>query len=1039
MMNFTKKLALGFLTAAILLSLAACGMFKINRRVVLFFDGDTLVKAVSAIEPKNVLPPTIEREGYVLAFWREKDGDGAFGEDYDFGQENEFVAVWEPREYSVTYDLSGGENGDNPNSYTIEDSFVLADAKKDGSEFLGWTGGGVYTPRKALAVEKGTTGELSFKAVFAAADENYLYFITNGGSEKEPVTSTDGVFTDGGTVTRAGYDFDGWFYDETLTDKAVFPIVAEQKITTLYAGFTPITYHVYSVDGAFDTIEYNVESPEFTVPEPAKTGYVFDGLSERGSAVIEKDFTIGAGSTKDYFLEAHFTAIDYTITFETFGGSEIAPVVARYGDDISSLPQPSRNYCEFTGWFTDEDLTVAFALSTMPAEDLVLYAGWYSDHIHSLTYSATAESAKIVANVPCGDRIAGEAVALSAPAYADGAVFYRWSRSGGLYSYDNELSFEMPDGNVELSAEYFYVETVSYDLSESGDLEIISGDVIEKVDGAGIRSGEYAVNGRTASIKESFLKTLSEGYHTLLITTSSGGEYRLLKIVRSSASLYGAKIDYDSAYPAVKLCAYGADGAALEYSLNGENYLPFAGETIIENYDKSRNNTVIVRNADDSNDFVVVRKDGYTSENRKYMESSFEFGGRTYDAFVESEEEFYVCVNYILQVYAPLNREESSHAGGSSRFEFGCSSAFYEEIEDSSGARRYFERALNGNAPYAPTYSYSRDNSSRSVTLTVNFDSKQLNSETSDEVPDVISDAQNLLRGSSRAEDYDDFKSERFSAEQNVRTLYELEGLPFGVRPVFTEESGAAYEVYAEAKNILRKYVDDDMSDFEKVVAIYDYLALNVTYDHAVAEYAKKDDHADIGKFAAFTSYGALINKIAVCDGIASAFEILCKTEGIECVEVMGSAGGGGHAWNKVRIGGQWYNVDATWSHIQIGNINYVSHRYLCVDEYAFVSADHEENGSLVEEEKNIANVAVSPLNYYNAEIAGASDLVAESTEEIREIVAERIEGGATAVEVLVKDGNVARAVSRMQKFFVRYDYYEVGGGVYLIIQNKNF
>ena len=100
-------------------------------------------------------------------------------------------------------------------------------------------------------------------------------------------------------------------------------------------------------------------------------------------------------------------------------------------------------------------------------------------------------------------------------------------------------------------------------------------------------------------------------------------------------------------------------------------------------------------------------------------------------------------------------------------------------------------------------------------------------------------------------------------------------------------------------------------SDFEKEVAVDRYLARNCRYERE-AEGAKMDVRLR-------TAYSALANGSAVCAGYAEAVTLALRCLGIPCVRVNGEyyPGDGsvsGHAWNLVRIGGEWYHEDATWN-----------------------------------------------------------------------------------------------------------------------------
>ncbi|MBW7476049.1 S-layer homology domain-containing protein [Paenibacillus oenotherae] len=115
-----------------------------------------------------------------------------------------------------------------------------------------------------------------------------------------------------------------------------------------------------------------------------------------------------------------------------------------------------------------------------------------------------------------------------------------------------------------------------------------------------------------------------------------------------------------------------------------------------------------------------------------------------------------------------------------------------------------------------------------------------------------------------------------------------------------------AKQVYAKAEAILKEIIQPDMTEYETELAIHDYLLLNIAYDY---ENYKKDSVPE----DSYTMYGALIGGIAVCQGYAYSAQLLLEMAGIEAHVVTGTANGIAHAWNKVKIGGEYYNLDVTW------------------------------------------------------------------------------------------------------------------------------
>ena len=99
--------------------------------------------------------------------------------------------------------------------------------------------------------------------------------------------------------------------------------------------------------------------------------------------------------------------------------------------------------------------------------------------------------------------------------------------------------------------------------------------------------------------------------------------------------------------------------------------------------------------------------------------------------------------------------------------------------------------------------------------------------------------------------------------------------------------------------------VTPDMSEYDQVKAFHDWLVNNTEYDFTFSK-------------SSYDAAGPLLYGRAVCDGYSKAFDLLCYLSGIDCVRVNGEAtnssvGTGSHAWNKVKIDGQWYNIDVTW------------------------------------------------------------------------------------------------------------------------------
>ena len=127
--------------------------------------------------------------------------------------------------------------------------------------------------------------------------------------------------------------------------------------------------------------------------------------------------------------------------------------------------------------------------------------------------------------------------------------------------------------------------------------------------------------------------------------------------------------------------------------------------------------------------------------------------------------------------------------------------------------------------------------------------------------------------------------------------------------------AGDDREIYDAAGAVLAEIMREDMTDLEKETAAYSWLTDNVDYDWTHQDALAETDRRSYGP------YGGLVNRAAVCLGYAASFQLLMDMCGVECLTVVGAAfnSTGDHAWNMVKLNGEWYCVDPTWEHIPPG------------------------------------------------------------------------------------------------------------------------
>lgn len=174
---------------------------------------------------------------------------------------------------------------------------------------------------------------------------------------------------------------------------------------------------------------------------------------------------------------------------------------------------------------------------------------------------------------------------------------------------------------------------------------------------------------------------------------------------------------------------------------------------------------------------------------------------------------------------------------------------------------------------------------------------------------------------------------------------YDPEGRTLYVEYDFDCEMTAAKQeaVRAKVAEVTGEIIDDSMSELEKETAINEYLCQNARYDDEALDNAEKNDfmYVDEAFYDSFTAYGILMDGVGVCAGYAAAFKLLADAAGIESIVVTGYLDGSlPHAWNKVKIDGEWYIVDAT------NNDNDL------IENALFNLSDTAAYGTLVEDER---------------------------------------------------------------------------------------
>ena len=105
-------------------------------------------------------------------------------------------------------------------------------------------------------------------------------------------------------------------------------------------------------------------------------------------------------------------------------------------------------------------------------------------------------------------------------------------------------------------------------------------------------------------------------------------------------------------------------------------------------------------------------------------------------------------------------------------------------------------------------------------------------------------------------------------------------------------------QVNAEVKKVLDSLDVYNEEEYDKVLAVHDYIVENIEYDYDLNNYS---------------GYNAIVDKNVVCQGFASITSKMLKELNVGVRVISGTGNGGAHGWNIIKLGSYWYNTDNTW------------------------------------------------------------------------------------------------------------------------------
>ena len=386
-------------------------------------------------------------DGNTGSYFMWLDGNGKSYEPGDSvpADVTELTVQWTAPTYTVTLHANGGTiNNGNVTEYTYGVGATLPtadDMTYTGHTFVGWYDNENLTGSPVTAISNTETGNKEYWAKWEI-NQYTITFDTNGGSEIAPITQDYGTkITAPADPTRKGYTFKGWDKEIPKTMPAENMTVKAQWEINQYA----ITF---DTNGGSEIAPITQDyGTKITTPaDPTRKGYTFKGWDKEIPETMPAE---------NITVKAQWEINRYTITFDTNGGSEIAPITQDYGTEITAPDNPTRKGYTFKGW--DKEIP-----ETMPAENMTVKARW---EINQYTIAFDTNGGSEIAPIT---QDYGTAITAPADPTRKGYTFKGW---------DKEIPETMPAENITVKAQWEINQyTIAFDTNGGSEIAPITQD-----------------------------------------------------------------------------------------------------------------------------------------------------------------------------------------------------------------------------------------------------------------------------------------------------------------------------------------------------------------------------------------------------------------------------------------------------------------------------------------------------------------------------------------------------------------------------------
>ena len=365
---------------------------------------------------------------------------------------------------AVTLDLGGGTLGNSS-----EDIQIIV---KTGSEFTAPASDGLTRPDENTGnffMWRGSNGKFYAPGASVPAEVTTLTVQWTAPTYTVTLHANDGTINNGNVteytygvgatlptdVTRTGYTFKGWYDNENLIGSPVTAIGDTETGNKEYWAKWEINQYTITFDTVGGSTVASITQDYGTAiaapADPTREGYTFIGWDKAIPTTMPAE---------NMTITAKWKVNQYTITFDSNGGSEIAPITQDYGTAITAPANPTREGYTFIGW----DKAIP---TTMPAENMTITAKWKVNQ-YTITFDSNggSEIAPITQDY-------GTAITAPADPTREGYTFIGWDKAIPATMHAEDLTITaqwrdiaVPTGEIKIAENGWksFLNTITFDL-----------------------------------------------------------------------------------------------------------------------------------------------------------------------------------------------------------------------------------------------------------------------------------------------------------------------------------------------------------------------------------------------------------------------------------------------------------------------------------------------------------------------------------------------------------------------------------------------